>query len=78
MRINFAHVASVRFEHSVYRGSLMTTYDHFYIYIYMYIYICIYIYICTHIYNLDVSREFVNHYMTSSRFCNFMSSSKLT
>ena len=25
---NYAHLASVRFEHFVCRGSLMTTYDH--------------------------------------------------
>ena len=30
--IYYAHPASVRFEHSVCRGSLMTTYDHLYIY----------------------------------------------
>ena len=36
MMYNYAHLASVRFEHSVCRGSLMTTY--------IYIYICMYIY----------------------------------
>ena len=36
MYIYYAHLASVRFEHSVCRGSLMTTY----IYIYIYILIC--------------------------------------
>ena len=35
--IYYAHLASVRFEHSVCRGSLMTTYDH-YIYIYIFIF----------------------------------------
>ena len=44
--IYYAHLASVRFQHSVCRGSLMTTY----IYIYIYIYICIYIYIHNQIY----------------------------
>ena len=34
LHIYCAHLAPVRFEHSVYRGSLMTTY------IYIYIYIC--------------------------------------
>ena len=34
--IYYAHLASVRFEHSVCRGSLMTTY--IYVYIYMYVY----------------------------------------
>ena len=45
--IYYAHLASVRFEHSVFRGSLMTTYIYIYIYIYdIYIYIyMIYIYI---------------------------------
>ena len=49
----YAHLASVRFEHSVCRGSLMTTYDH-----YRYVHICIhviyislfiYMYICKYI-----------------------------
>ena len=31
--IYYAHLASVRFEHSVCRGSLMTTYIYIYIYI---------------------------------------------
>ena len=31
--IYYAHLASVRFEHSVCRGSLMTTYINIYIYI---------------------------------------------
>ena len=35
--MHLRYLASVRFEHSVCRGSLMTTY----IYIYIYIYICI-------------------------------------
>ena len=39
--IYYAHLASVRFQHSVCRGSLMATY----IYIYIYIYICTYKYI---------------------------------
>ena len=34
--IYYAHLASVRFEHSVCRGSLMTTNIYIYIYIYMY------------------------------------------
>ena len=42
LHINYAHLASVRFEHSVCRGSLTTTYMH----------VCIYIYIYTYIYNL--------------------------
>ena len=33
--IYYAHLASVRFEHSLYRGSLMTTYIYIYIYIYI-------------------------------------------
>ena len=41
MMCYYAHLASVRFEHSVCRGSLVTIY----IYIYIYIYIDIYIYI---------------------------------
>ena len=36
MHIYYAHLASVRFEHSVCRGSLMTTYIHIYIYILFY------------------------------------------
>ena len=43
MYMIYAHLASVRFEHSVCRGSLMTSY--IYIYIYEYICICMYIYI---------------------------------
>ena len=34
-----AHLASVRFEHSVCRGSLMATYINIYTYIYKYIHI---------------------------------------
>ena len=46
--IYYAHLASVRFEHSVCRGSLMTTYIYIYIlYVNVYIYIYIYIYIYT-------------------------------
>ena len=42
LQICYVHLAYVRFEHSVYRGSLMTTDIHIiYIYIYMYIYIYI-------------------------------------
>ena len=37
--IYYVHIASVRFEHSVCRGSLMTTYKHINIYTYIYIYI---------------------------------------
>ena len=37
LHICYAHLASVRFEHSVCRGSLMTTN----IYIFIYIYICV-------------------------------------
>ena len=33
--IYYAHLASVRFEHSVCRGSLMTIYIYIYIYIYI-------------------------------------------
>ena len=36
--IYYAHLASVRFEHSVCRGSLMTTYMTTYIYTYIYIF----------------------------------------
>ena len=35
----YTHLASMRFEHSVYRGSLMTI--HIYIYIYIYVYILV-------------------------------------
>ena len=54
---------SVRFEHSVCRGSLMTT-----LYIYMYIYIYIYIYTYIVIYNelkilvLPIGFQFSNNY----------------
>ena len=44
---HYAHLASVKFEHSVCRGSLMTTYIYTYIYAYIYIYIYIYSY-CTY------------------------------
>ena len=44
-----AHLASVRFEHSVCRGSLMTTYIYIYIYI---IYVCVCI--CVYVYTYDV------------------------
>ena len=37
--IYYVHLASVRFEHSVCRGSLMTTYIYIYIYTYIYIYV---------------------------------------
>ena len=39
-----AHLAFVKFEHSVFRESLITTYMFIYVYIYIY-YIYIYIYI---------------------------------
>ena len=48
--IYYAHLPSVRFEHSVCRGSLMTTYIYIYIYIYIYTYIYIYIYIYVYMY----------------------------
>ena len=35
LHMNYAHLAFVRFEHSVCRGSLMTTYIYIYIYIYL-------------------------------------------
>ena len=35
MHIYYAHLASVRFEHSVCRGSLMTTYIYIYIYTFL-------------------------------------------
>ena len=47
--IYYAHLASVRFEHSVCRGSLMTTYN-INIYIYIFILFIIYIFIYIHIY----------------------------
>ena len=49
LHIYCAHLASVGFEHSVYRGSLMIPGAYIYIYIYIYklIYIYIYIYIST-------------------------------
>ena len=37
--INYAHLASVRFEHSVCCGSLVTIYIYLYIYIYIFIFI---------------------------------------
>ena len=43
--IYYAHLAAVIFEHSVFRGSLMTTYVYIYIYIYVYIYVTHIIYI---------------------------------
>ena len=56
LHIYYAHLASVRFEHSVCRGSLMTTCVYVYMYCIYYIYIIymIYIYIYMHIY-MDVS-----------------------
>ena len=45
LHLYYSHLASVRFEHSVCRESLMITYIHIHIYIY------IYIYIHTHYYN---------------------------
>ena len=62
LHIYYVHLASVRFEHSVCRGSLMTTCVYIYMYciyyiyyiyisyiwyIYIYIYICIYIWTCS-------------------------------
>ena len=38
----YAHLAYVRFEHSVCRGSLMTTY--IYIYIYIHIFFCLFVF----------------------------------
>ena len=42
LHINFTHLSTVRFEHSVCCGSRMT--------IYIYVYVCICIYICIYIY----------------------------
>ena len=54
LHIYYVHLASVRFEHSVYHESLMTTHTHTDTYIYIHIYIIyiyyIYIYIYIHIY----------------------------
>ena len=47
--MNYAHLASVGFEHSVCCGSLI----YIYIYIYIYMYVCMYVYIydmCIYIY----------------------------
>ena len=48
--IYYAYLASVRFQHSVCRGSLMTTYMTTYIYIYIHIYIYVYIHMCMYMY----------------------------
>ena len=57
LHVYYAHLAFVRFEHSVCCGSLMTTYIYIYIYIYILIHIYllyIYIYILIHIYLLYI------------------------
>ena len=68
LHIYCAHLASVGFEHSVYRGSLMIPGAYIYIYIYMliYIYIYIYIYICICILygNLKFKSHFWNNVST--------------
>ena len=43
LHVYYAHLASVKFEHSVCRGSLMTIYIYIYIYIYIFIYITMYV-----------------------------------
>ena len=48
-----AHLAFARFEYSVCRESLITTYIFVYIYIYIYIWIKIYIHICIYIYKVS-------------------------
>ena len=51
--INYAHLASVGFEHSVCRSLMISKiyiYRYTYIYIYIYIYICTYIHIYIYIY----------------------------
>ena len=61
---SYAHLASVRFEHSVCHGSLMTT-TYIYIYIYMYIYNIYIIFIYksyTYVHRYVLFRYYYNYY----------------
>ena len=73
--------ASVRFEHSACRGSLMTTYIYIYIYIiyiniyiyiYINVYICIYILIHMYIFNIGFTQLGIANYhyiLANSKKC---------
>ena len=62
---SYAHLASVRFEHSVCHESLMTT---TYIYIYIYIYICMYIIYIIFIY---MSYTYIHRYVLFRYYYNY-------
>ena len=65
MVIDYAHLASVRFEHSVCRESLMTTYVCMYVCMYACMYVCMYVvcmHVCTYVCIMVLAREKKNYY----------------
>ena len=60
LHINYAHLASVRSDHSVCRGSLMTTFIYIYIYIYIYEFIFVIIESKHIYYSLNMTHKITN------------------